>query len=264
MALRDRARVLMVSVLLLPGLAAAQQDAMPDPRQLDARIQRLERLMDNQALMDMMRRLDALEQEVRAMRGSAETSEHELENLRSRQRDLYLDVDRRLQALEEGGVRTAPDPGPARPDTPIVADPSGPAAPAAPAPGAADEQQAYRAAFDLLREGRYDQSVNAFRAFLNDYPQSGLAANAQYWLGEAKYVSRDFDGALVEFEKVMSDYPDSNKIGDAQLKLGFAHYELGQWDRAREALGEVVENHQGSAVARLAEQRLRRMRDEGR
>jgi tol-pal system protein YbgF len=210
----------------------------------------------------MMRRLDALEREVRAMRGDAETNQHELENLRNRQRDLYLDVDRRLQALEEGGVQAAP--GPARPDVPIAGEPGAPREPEAPRAGAADEQQAYRAAFDLLRDGRYDQSVRAFRAFLEQYPESGLAANAQYWLGEALYVSRDFEGAMGEFAKVLEQYPGSNKEADARLKLGFTHYELGQWDRARQALEQVVANHQGSAVARLAEQRLRRMRDEGR
>lgn len=247
-------RILLASLCLLPALAVAQQTGGVDPR-LEARIERLERLMDNQALMDMMRRLDALEREVREMRGDAETGRHELENLRNRQRDLYLDVDRRLQALEEGG---APQPsqgaGPADPGEPVV-----------PRGASADgEQQAYRGAFDLLREGRYEQSIRAFQEFLDTYPDSGLAGNAQYWLGEARYVSRDFEGALAEFSKVLEAYPDGNKAGDARLKLGFTHYELGQWSRAREALEAVVANHQGSAVARLAEQRLQRMRDEGR
>ncbi|OOG25618.1 tol-pal system protein YbgF [Thioalkalivibrio denitrificans] len=263
MTFLSRARLLLVPAVLLPALAVAQQQPPPpDPRQLDARIQRLERLMDNQALLDMMRRLDALEQEVRAMRGDAETNRHELESLRNRQRDLYLDVDSRLQALEEGGVQVSP--GPARPDVPIVAEPGVPAEPGAPAVPAEGDQQAYRAAFDLLRDGRYEQSVWAFRSFLDDYPDSPLAANAQYWLGEAKYVSRDFENALAEFEKVMAEYPTSSKVPDAMLKLGFTHYELSQWQEAREALEQVVADHQGSAVARLAEQRLRRMRDEGR
>jgi tol-pal system protein YbgF len=114
-----------------------------------------------------------------------------------------------------------------------------------------------------LREGRYQQSVAAFQGFLRDYPQSSLAANAQYWLGEAKYVSRDFEGALAEFGKVINDYPQSNKLPDAQLKLGFAQYELGQFDRARETLEQVARDHGGSAVARLAEQRLQRMQGRG-
>lgn len=263
MASRGLGLGLLTAGLLLPALVAAQQAGAPDPRQLDARIERLERLMDNQALLDMMRRLDALEREVRILRGDAETGQHELENLRNRQRDLYLDVDQRLQALEEGAP--AAGQAPAIQDPVAVVDPAAPAAPApAPARAAGDEQQAYRAAFDLLREGRYQQSVAAFQGFLRDYPQSSLAANAQYWLGEAKYVSRDFEGALAEFGKVINDYPQSNKLPDAQLKLGFAQYELGQFDRARETLEQVARDHGGSAVARLAEQRLARMQEEGR
>lgn len=269
MASRGLGLGLLTAGLLLPALVAAQQAGAPDPRQLDARIERLERLMDNQALLDMMRRLEALERDVRILRGDSETSQHELENLRNRQRDLYLDVDQRLQALEEGGPLTGQAPAmqdPAMQDPVVVVDPARPAAPAASAPARAtgDEQEAYRAAFELLREGRYQQSVAAFQGFLSDYPQSSLAANAQYWLGEAKYVSRDFEGALAEFGKVINDYPQSNKLPDAQLKLGFAQYELGQFDRARETLEQVARDHGGSAVARLAEQRLQRMREEGR
>ncbi|HSP00484.1 MAG TPA: tol-pal system protein YbgF [Thioalkalivibrio sp.] len=256
---------LLLGLALLPALASAQQGgAAPDLRHLDARIERLERLMDNQTLMDMMRRLEALEQDVRALRGGTEANAHEIDTLRSRQRDLYLDVDRRLQAVEEGGSSSAPS-------APVVTGPDSPAEPVAPpapsggnAGNAGNDQQAYRAAFDLLRDGRYEQSIGAFKTFLEDHPQSGLAANAQYWLGEAMYVSRDYEASLAEFDKVLEDHPDSNKVPDALLKMGFSHYELGQWDKAREFLEKVRREHGGGAVARLAEQRLQRMRDEGR
>jgi len=252
---------LLLGLALLPALAGAQQGgAAPDLRHLDARIERLERLMDNQTLMDMMRRLEALEQDVRALRGGTEANAHEIDTLRSRQRDLYLDVDRRLQAVEEGGTASAPS-------TAVVTGPDSPAepvAPVAPSGNAGNDQQVYRAAFDLLREGRYEQSISAFKSFLEAHPQSGLAANAQYWLGEAMYVSRDYEASLAEFDKVLKDHPGSNKVPDALLKMGFAHYELGQWDKARESLEKVRREHAGGAVARLAEQRLQRMRDEGR
>lgn len=128
----------------------------------------------------------------------------------------------------------------------------------------AAEREAYQKAFDLLRAGRYDAAITEFRQFLKDYPSSGYAANAQYWLGEAYYVSKDYPSAVREFQKVISAYPESNKVGDARLKLGFTYYELGEWAKSREALTAAVTNHPGTTVARLADQRLKRLQQEGR
>ena len=125
------------------------------------------------------------------------------------------------------------------------------------------EREAYQKAFDLLRGGRYDAAITGFRQFLKDYPKSGYAGNAQYWLGEAYYVSKDYPAAATEFQKVISGYPDSSKVGDARLKLGFTYYELGDWQKSRDALTAVVKNHPGTTVARLADQRLKRLQQEG-
>ena len=57
------------------------------------------------------------------------------------------------------------------------------------------EQAAYVQAFDVLKSGNYAAPIAGFKQFLATYPQSALADNAQYWLGEAYYVTRDFDNA---------------------------------------------------------------------
>lgn len=134
---------------------------------------------------------------------------------------------------------------------------------APPAPPTAAETEAYRRAFAQLRDGRYREAVAAFTQFLEGYPNSGYASNAQYWLGEAHYVSRDFRTALDEFRKVTDRFPQSNKAPDALLKLGFTQYELGEHAEARKTLTEVISRYPGTTVARLAEQRLRRMGEAG-
>jgi len=69
--------------------------------------------------------------------------------------------------------------------------------------------------------------------------------------------------ALAQFQVVLSAYPRSRKIPDALLKIGYSYYELEQWDGARSALQTVRDEHPDSTAARLAEQRLKRMDDEG-
>ena len=65
------------------------------------------------------------------------------------------------------------------------------------------------------------------------YPDSPLADNAQYWLGEAYYVNKSFPEALAAFQRVVDKYPQSRKLPDAMLKIGYCDYELKQWQAAR-------------------------------
>ncbi len=137
------------------------------------------------------------------------------------------------------------------------------AAPVAPPADPALEQPIYKQAFDLLMQRRYDEAKQAFRAFLRQYPKGRLAANAQYWVGEASYVMRDFATALDEFTKVVQNYPASKKVPDSLLKIAFIQYEQKEWVKARKTLESVVNQYATTTAARLARKRLERMRIEG-
>ena len=250
---------------------------------VEARLTRLERVMDNKALVDMLMRLDALQTELQYLQGEQEAVTHSIEGIKQRQRDLYLDIDRRLQQLETsvsqlqaspGGAAAAPRAGSAMPGMTAPAVSAAVIAPTV-SMGAASvatdapidpeaERQAYEKAFNFLKEGQYDQAITGFQGFLQQYAKGDYADNAQYWLGEANYVTRRFKAAEQEFLKVINSYPDSSKVSDAKLKLGYTYYELSEWESARKTLTELIEAQPGSTVARLAENRLQKMRLEGR
>ena len=234
--------------LVWPGTALTQS------RDVQQRLERMERIIDGEAFQNMVQLIQTLDQENRALRGELETLRNELDLVRNRQRELYMDLDRRLESLTQGGVaQPAPAAQAAEPEFgEVVVD------------ALVDERAAYQRAFDTLRDGRHSAAIEGFRGFLETYPDSHLAANAQYWLGEAYYVTRDFAQALETFERVPRAYPNSDKVPDALLKIGFSHYELGQWEQSRTALNQVVQRFPDGTVARLANQRLARMRDEGR
>ena len=88
--------------------------------------------------------------------------------------------------------------------------------------------------------------------------------NAQYWIGEAHYVTRRFNDAEKAFRVLIEKYPNSNKDPDARLKLGYVYYELKQWDNARKTLAEIVQRYPTSKAASLAEKRLLVMTQEKR
>lgn len=201
-------------------------------------------------LLDLLQQLEALQTEVRQLRNTVEVQGHELEQLKSRQRTLYDDLDKRLRDAEKQ-----------RPATP--APTAGEAVPAAPRTTTTAQQQEYDAAFALMKQGLYEKAIKAFRAFLARHPQSGLADNAQLWVAEGNYVLRNYKLALEEFNKVLN-YPQSSKAPDALLKIGYVHYELGAYDKARKALTEVQERYPSTSVAKLAVARLDKMKKEGR
>lgn len=211
-----------------------------------------------EALADLLVQLETLQREVRALRGQVEVQGHELERLKTRQRELLSEIDRRVSELERTKTATAAPP-------PVAADGGGGAtSSAAPAVSPGQEQADYDAAFSLMKQGKYEQAAKAFSDFLAKYPNGVLRDNAQYWLGEAYYVVRNFRQALTEFNKLISAYPQSLKTPDAQLKIGYSHYELGEWAKAREHLNQIVARYPGQPVAKSAEQRLAKMRKEGR
>ena len=221
-------------------------------------------------MLDLLNRVEQLQKEVRQLRGQIEVLTHENDSIKKRQRELYLDMDRRLREVELGAARvpSATQDNKAAHVTPKVDTKSAsnktPAVSPRTTPPTPEEKTAYHRAFNLLKEGRYDQSISAFETFLKQHPGSTYADNAQYWLGEANYVSRKYRNAVTEFNKVLSSYADSPKVPDAMLKLGFTHYELKEWDKARKILEEVVQKYPKSSAARLAKTRLQRMQKEGR
>ncbi|MDP8985414.1 MAG: tol-pal system protein YbgF, partial [Pseudomonadota bacterium] len=126
-------------------------------------------------------------------------------------------------------------------------------------PAAEPDKAGYQAAFDLLKDGQYDQAITAFQSFLASNPKSSYADNAQYWLGEAYYVNKSFPESLAAFQRVVENYPQSRKVPDALLKIGYCNYELMQYTAARQALSEVATKFPDSASGHLAQQRLDKM-----
>lgn len=235
---------------------------------VEERVTRLERVLESAALSGLSNQIVQLRQEVQQLRGQVEVLQRENAELKKRQRELYADIDGRLRKLETAAP-SQPTPG-SQPggsqneqaiQPPAATAPQGQApASSAAQPPAAGELESYQAAFDLLKAGRYQQAGEAFRGFLERFPQGDYADNAYYWLGESHYVQRDFDAALPQFEKILEAYPNSPKRPDALLKLGFIKYEQGDMAQSRKYLERVTEEFPTSSAATLAEQRLQRMR----
>lgn len=253
-----RLKTLAAAVLAAALGAGAAFAAEPEP--LDQRVERLERLMSSRGLVDMQLRLESLQREMQTLRGQLEEANHLLEEMGQRQRDLYLDLDRRLLQVERSAAsepaaapevraQSLPEEG-AGNSSAVAGDPAG-------------EQKAYEKAFDLLRDLRYDQAIQAFREFLDAYPKGRYAHIAQYWLGEANYAQRRFAEAITSYQALLDNYAESPKRAEAMLKIGYSHYELGQPDKAKAVLQKLEREHPQTTEAGQAANLLQKMRSSG-
>jgi len=267
--------------LLHGTVACAQQyDQMYDRRYdqnqtgygvptLEERVSQLEKRFSGNTLIEMFNRMEQLQAEVLKLRGEMEELSHKLEGAQKQQRDMYTDLDQRIQQLAAGAAAAPQMPADqsASSDGNLTAPAESAMPPQAPAPAAADSgnrQAVYQKAFNTLKEGKYPEAIKEFKSFVAAYPTGEYADNAYYWLAEAYYVNRDFNASRDTFRKVIKDFPQSTKVPDALLKLGFIEYDTGQKANAKELLTEVVKRYPDSSAAKMAEKRLDKMRQEKR
>ena len=259
-------RYILVPVMVLGMVGCTTTPSAQDPvylklTDLEARLIRIERVIENQSLIELSAEVAQLRTQSQMLRGEIETLQYESENGANRQRQLYLDVDGRLQTLEITQAQAGGLPPVAIGD--LESEASVPRTSRLSVLVGSDQDN-YQLAFDLLKNGRYVESAEALNQFLAVFPSSPLADNAQYWLAETYYVQRQFSTALPTFQLVVDEYPDSAKLPDALLKIGFCNYELQQWEGARNALSRVAREFPDTTAARLASQRLERLVQEQR
>ena len=182
--------------------------------------------------------------------------------MKKRQRELYLDVDRRLSGVEREGAVTA-QPLPVS-ENPLAKPPEAPGTESQSEQVSAEqlqaERSAYQAAFNMLRELRYEQAITAFREFMTKYPDGKYAHIAQYWLGEANYARREFKQAAQDYQVLIDKYANSPKVIEAKLKIGYCFYELENFTEAAQHMEALVQKHPDTTEASEAQRLINSMK----
>lgn len=263
----------------------------------DARLSRLERMLNERSLSGLVLQIQQLQQEVQDLRGQVETQQYLLRQkgiLASPSFGAETSGPNRLDAgaddpfsarvrsptslsfdpARDGGTGAAADgpannafelPGQATGSEQQQTSASGPGILALPIPetAAGGERELYRDAFELLKARDYAAASTAFSEMVERYPQGQFADNGRYWLGEIGYVTQDYAAAKNEFGLLVTNFPQSPKVPSAMLKLGYVAYEQDELSDAHSLLEEVVRRFPDTTEARLAQGRLDRMQREG-
>jgi tol-pal system protein YbgF len=120
--------------------------------------------------------------------------------------------------------------------------------------------KAYDEASNLFRRNDFTSAVEAFRAFLKDYPASPLVPNAHYWIGISYANLKDYPHALAAQHELLAKHPQSAKAPDALLAIAAIQAEQGQAAQARNTLEDLIARYPASDAAAKARTRLTALR----
>ncbi len=122
--------------------------------------------------------------------------------------------------------------------------------------GSVDPEAMYQAAYSDVAAGRYSLARESFQTYLKQFPDTEVADNAQYWIGECNYVTGDFAGAIAEFQKVVQNYPKGDKVPAALLKIGISYSRLKNTEEANKYYRTLIQKYPKSPEAAAAKERL--------
>jgi tol-pal system protein YbgF len=198
---------------------------------------------------DTSYQLQQLQQEVMQLRGMVEEQSFQIQQLQQRQQQMDANPAAARSIPADSSVQPIPA------DMPANAEPVQPAA-VIPADNTGDEE-AYRAAYNLIKSQKFDQAVVAFQDFVKTYPGSRFEPNAYYWLGELHLQTQDLEASRQAYNSLVEKYPDNSKVADARYKLAKVHFLNGEKSKSRDMLKTVIASYPGTATAQAAQKFLK-------
>jgi tol-pal system protein YbgF len=258
--LKQRALLLLSLCFVIPAQAGLLDDdeARRQIQQLETRVLKLEGAVKQQmedavkqqtkSMLDLQGQIEALNTEIRKLRGQNEETTHGLQDAEKRQKDFYVDLDTRLRHFEsaEEAVKEAAAAAAKTPVAPIPVDPSDPV----------PENRAFEAAYGLFKAGNHANAVKAFQEFLKKYPDSVHVLNANYWLGNAQFALKDYQGALDTYQGLLKDFPDTPKTADVLYGIAGCQQGLKRPVAARKTLKQLIAQYPASEAAAKAKKLL--------
>jgi tol-pal system protein YbgF len=107
--------------------------------------------------------------------------------------------------------------------------------------------------------GKNDLASQEFSDYVKFYPNTDLAGNCYFYLGEIQYRTGNYQQAAQSYDQVLQNFPSGNKAASAQLKKGFSLIELGKQDDGVGELRHLIQRYPHSPEALQARERLRKL-----
>lgn len=119
--------------------------------------------------------------------------------------------------------------------------------------------QAFHFAYQDYLKGHYDLALSEFQQVVEDFPESSLAADAYFYIGECYDQQGNLKEAARALDILINKYQKSRQRPAALFKLGKIMEKIGQPDKAKANWSQLIKEYRGSPEARLAKPRLNRI-----
>jgi len=212
---------------------------------LEQRLAAIEAIVKGQGLVDLLSQIDRLNQELSKVKGQLELDSHNIDLGQQRQKDLYVDLDGRLRKLESTGAPVAADSAALTATVPADNKAAG-----------SSEAKDFEAAMALSTAGKHKEAFDALDKFLQSYPNSVNAPDAQYALGFSQFSLKNYKAAIATQQKMIKQFPDHAKVPDAIFNIANSQIQLADIDGAKKTLRALVDTYPNSSVIPNAKRRL--------
>lgn len=274
-----RVKQLLISslfIMVVPNISWARSE-------MDARVSRLENIVANELDIKLLNQIEAMQQEIRELRGKLEEQQNSVQMLNQKQDKLYINLDSRINNLPSGNADTAApnvnssaaNPAPVVQSTmqsneaKDIPEPTfNSNAPIAPVSAVeqtgTSEKSLYDVANALVQQRKYAEAIIEYKDLLWQFPEGVYAPHAYYWLGELYSIQWQanrqdknlLNQAKEAFTTLTSRYQGQERAGDALLKLGLLEMEQDHFAVAKDLLQQVIAKYPNTARSRIAENNI--------
>ncbi len=227
--------------------------ANDDIKQLDKRLTQLEQILERNGLLELSSELDRLQEEQRDLKGKIEEIKYALDSNKS---GSEIEVPQQNQKVlsnsttdltSNSSIVSIENEEKNNTEPEINAELTG--------------EEIYKNSFALLKAADYENAIIGFREYLLKYSNGKFADNSMFWIGEAYWVTQDFEKAIEEYLQLTDTYPQSQKSSHALLKIGYCYEKLGKIDEAKGILEELQKKFPNSTAARLGAVKLEKLQN---
>ena len=223
----------------------------------DDRVQALEdkwaqheatKVEQNARVAEAISQIDRMRSEIQGLQGTHEAQTMQMKQLQEGTERHYRDLEMRIGALDS--------------QLKLFQDQLGRAL-ATVSPKLAQEGKDFQRGLDLVQRAEYQQALEAFQQFLKQYPKSPQKDEAQFWIAECRYGTKDFTQAIKDYQKFVELYPKSVHAPQAVLKQGDGFLNLQMKNEATVFYKKLIQDYPRSHEATIAKGKLSALEQTG-
>jgi tol-pal system protein YbgF len=234
----------------LDAIHESQAESVAETDKIKGEIQDISgRVADNRELVRRAVERDTTEQD--AMKATVHDLSRRIAELETKVKQIY-------EYLSLEGTAGVPQQGLVKPSLPSEEPSKRPAVPQE--REALSEKEVYDKTLTTYNEGKYEEAVTGFKNFIEQYPKSDLADNAQFWIGESYMALKQYEQAILAYQGVIKEYPTGNKVPNAMLRQALAFYEIKDKESSLILLKRIIKNYPGSNEAKIAKAKLEKIK----